>query len=225
MKVGIVVAMQSELDVMLTRGEYTIDKVGAYKVYSMTISGKDVVIVKLAHVGAICAASATQLLITSYNVDIIMNFGVVGALTDSAKLCDVMLVDSVVHYDMDTSAIDHCPVGKYEIFDSVVIPTSAKLLQLARHVAPNMPVVRCASGDKFIEDIAVKNHIATTYNAQICDMELAGIVITAHLFGVEVLSVKAVSDSLVGDGNEFWDNLASACSSYVSLVASVLEAL
>ncbi len=225
MTIGVVVAMQSELDPFLVGKQYTIEQAGAYNIYKLTIATKDVVIVKLAHAGQICASSATQLLISQYHVDIIMNFGVVGALTDSAKLCDVMLVDSVVHYDMDTSAIDHCPVGKYEIFDSVVIPTSARLLDIAHAVAPDMPIVRCASGDKFVESATAKQHLADTFGAQICDMELAGIVITATLAGVQVLSVKAVSDSLCGGSGEFEDNLALTCSSYVSLVTKILQAL
>ncbi len=225
MTIGIVVAMQSELDPFLVGKDYTTDKVGSSTVYSLDIAGKAVYITKLATVGEICSSASTQMLITKYGVDIILNFGVVGALSDSAKLCDVMLVGGVVHYDMDTSAIDNVPVGRYTAFDDIVIPTSTRLLFIAKDIAPHLPIVNCASGDKFVEDTCTKQHIATTFGCQICDMELAGIVITATLSGVEVLSVKAVSDSLIGGGGEFAQNLAKASQSYVQLVTAILERL
>lgn len=225
MTIGVVVAMQSELDPFLVGKSYTTDKVGSFDVYSLDIAGKAVYITKLATVGEICSSAATQMLITKYGVEAIMNFGVVGALTDSAKLCDVMLVSGVVHYDMDTSAIDGVPVGRYTAFDDTTIPTSTKLLDIAHGIEPSLPIVRCASGDKFVESQATKHHLATTFGCEICDMELAGIVITATLADVEVLSVKAVSDSLMGDRGEFNDNLARASESYVQFVTSILERL
>lgn len=225
MNIGIVVAMQSELDPFLVGKEFATEQVGANVVYSLDIAGKQVFITKLATVGEICAAACTQMLISRYDVSIILNFGVVGALTDNAKLCDVVVVDSVVHYDMDTTAIDDVEVGRYTIFDTVAIPTSARLLSLATSIDSQLTCVRCASADKFVEDISTKHHIASSFGAQICDMELAGIVITASMSDVEVLSIKAISDSLVGDGGEFVANLTAACSSYVKLVNKILSAI
>lgn len=53
--------------------------------------------------GEISAARATQFLITKYGVDMILNFGVVGALTDEMKTADMCVIESVIHYDYDTT--------------------------------------------------------------------------------------------------------------------------
>ena len=53
------------------------------------------------------------MLISVYGVDVVINFGVCGSLTDDIGVGKVVLVDGVIHYDFDTSAIDGCEVGRY----------------------------------------------------------------------------------------------------------------
>ena len=50
--------------------------------------------------GEIAAASGTQFLISEYHVDIVMNFGVVGGLTEEMSKTKVCIVEKVVHYDL-----------------------------------------------------------------------------------------------------------------------------
>ena len=58
--------------------------------------------------GEIAAAAGTQFLITKYGAEFIINFGVVGGLTPEMSLAKTCVVESVVHYDFDTSTIDNC---------------------------------------------------------------------------------------------------------------------
>ena len=53
--------------------------------------------------GEIAAAAGTQFLITKYGAEFIINFGVVGGLTPEMSLAKTCVVESVVHYDFDTS--------------------------------------------------------------------------------------------------------------------------
>lgn len=221
-RIGIVVAMDKELQPFLSNKHYTKTTINGYEVYSFEMCNKQVVCCKLRTVGEICAAGATQLLITQYQVQLILNFGVVGALTDNGKLLDTMLVGSVVHYDMDTSCVDNCKVGRYLIFDDVAIPTDQDMLQLALSVQ-NLPVVRCASADKFVEGEQAKSALNKQFGADICDMESAGIVITCKLNGVKVLLIKTVSDALTGGVQEFEVNLQKAAQQYVHFVEQLLQ--
>lgn len=50
--------------------------------------------------GEIAAASGTQFLISEYHVDIVINFGVVGGLTEEMSKTKVCIVEKVVHYDL-----------------------------------------------------------------------------------------------------------------------------
>lgn len=47
--------------------------------------------------GEIAAASGTQFLISEYHVDIVINFGVVGGLTEEMSKTKVCIVEKVVH--------------------------------------------------------------------------------------------------------------------------------
>ena len=69
-------------------------------------------------------------LISLFDVDLIVNYGVVGALTEELKVTNICLVEKVIHYDMDTSAADHCEVGRYLEYQDIYLPTTKKYVQL-----------------------------------------------------------------------------------------------
>ena len=55
--------------------------------------------------GEIFASMAAQLLISTYKIDMLFNFGVVGGLNESMALEKMCVVKEVVHYEFDTSEI------------------------------------------------------------------------------------------------------------------------
>ena len=224
MKIGIVVAMQKELDPFLQGKEFCYEQVKNFTVYKFDMAGKQVFAVLPMSVGEICAASATQMLITKYDVDAIINFGVVGALTREISLCSMMLVDSVVHHQMDTTALGD-ELGRYTCFEGVNIYPDRKLLDLAQKVDPTLPLVRCASGDKFVDSVADKQALNNLFGADICEMESAGIVICCKLNDVPCLLVKVVSDSLSGGAGEFMENVHKASQKFASFVDKLLQAM
>ena len=108
-KFGIIAAV--EIDAVKRRYGKPIEKIndGGFDIYHYEANGNDVYVLH-SGAGEISAAAATQLLISVYHVDMILNFGVVGSLTkemDDIRLC---VVEKVVHYQFDTSEVDHCPV-------------------------------------------------------------------------------------------------------------------
>ena len=56
----------------------------------------------------------------------------VGALTEELKVTNICLVEKVIHYDMDTSAADHCEVGRYLEYQDIYLPTTKKYVQLVK---------------------------------------------------------------------------------------------
>lgn len=222
MKIGIVVAMQKELDPFLQGKQVTTEMVHNFTVYKFDMTGKQVFAVLPMSVGEICAASATQMLITKYEVDAIINFGVVGALTPQISLCSMMLVDSVVHHQMDTTAFGD-QIGRYNCFDTREIYTDRNLLLLAQKVDASLPLVRCASGDKFVDKAEEKHALHTEFGADICEMESAGITICCKLNDVPCLLVKVVSDSLTGGAGEFEQNVHKASQRFKDFVDKLLQ--
>lgn len=153
--------------------------------------------------GEISAAISTQYLISNYHVDAVVNFGVVGALTEAVKTAQLCIVERVIHYDYDTTGWLNLPRGQYPGEQSPYFRTDRQLLEAAMEAAPDLMPVSCASADKFVDQEADKRALHSCYGAEICEMEAAGIVLTCKRNGVPCLLMKAVSDSLTGGGKEF----------------------
>lgn len=175
--------------------------------------------------GEISAASATQFLITKYGVDLILNFGVVGGLTEEMQSASLCVVDSVIHYDYDTTDWINLPRGQYPGYDSPFVQTDRGLLEAAMRMKPDLVPVVCASADKFIGKAEDKRALHRTYGASICEMEAAGIVYTCARNGVPCLSIKAVADSLTGGGKEFFAELTNASDVCFDVVDQVVRSL
>ena len=153
--------------------------------------------------GEIAAASATQLLISKFDVELIVNFGIVGGLTEGMKTLTTCVVEHVVHYDFDTSAADNIEIGRYMTYPSVLIPTTKKYVVKTMKEFPFVKNVICASGDKFIADKKEKQRLHEQFNADICEMEAAGIVLTCNRNKVPCLLIKTIADSILGGADEF----------------------
>lgn len=219
MTIGIFTAVDTEAQSFIDAGAVK-EADGAFAFYRMPICGHDAVLCCPPTVGEIAASAACQLLITKYGADVIFNFGVVGALTEQSSLLSAVLVDSVVHYDMDTSSIDNVPAGKYECFDDVAVPCDRGLLTSALSVV-DLPVVTCASADKFVADPEQKKRLNAQFGAQICDMESAGVLFTCKFNNVPCLMVKCVSDSLFGGSGEYEQNAVKAAENFMSLATAI----
>ncbi len=220
MKIGIFTAMEKEAVSFLNGATKTMD--GSFAIYNFKLGKHDAVLCVPATVGEIAASASCQLLISKYNVDIILNFGVVGALTEQMSVCSTVLVKDVVHYDMDTSAIDNIPVGRYGCFDDIAVATDAKLLTKALELK-DMPVVRCASADKFVDSATAKSALHTNFGADICDMESAGILFACRFNNVPCLLVKCISDSLFGGHAEYRLTTSQVTKGFLDLATKIVE--
>lgn len=173
--------------------------------------------------GEIAAAAGVQFLITKFDVDMVVNFGVVGGLTPEMALAKTCIVEKVVHYDFDTSMIDNCEVGRYLDYPSVYLPASAELVEAALKVDPSLKKVICASGDKFIGDSEKKKNLHELYQADICEMEAAGIVLTCNRNKVPCLLIKTVSDSITGGAEEFSREIDRTAALSLDIAIKVME--
>ena len=174
--------------------------------------------------GEIAAAAATQTLICRYAVDAILNFGVVGGLTEEISQHRTCVVRSVVHYQMDTSQADaDMEPGRYLEYPTVFIPADRRLRRFALEQNPALREVVCASGDRFVGDPAEKEMLHRRFQADICDMEAAGILLTCNRNRVPCLLLKMVSDGLSGGAEEFFQTFQSASDACVAILDELLR--
>lgn len=212
MKIGIFTAMEKESRSFLQHAEKQFF-IGAFTVYQLKLANHDAFLCCPPSVGEIAASAACQMLISHFGVEVVLNFGVVGSLTQSAAVLSTMYVGSVVHYDMDLREIDPVPLGRYTCFDDIAVNCDENLLKKAQLVAP-LPIVRCASADKFVGSPQAKMQLNAQFGADICDMESAGVLFCCKFNNVPCLLVKCVSDSLVGESGEYMQNAEEAANGF-----------
>ncbi|MDO4501018.1 MAG: 5'-methylthioadenosine/S-adenosylhomocysteine nucleosidase [Erysipelotrichaceae bacterium] len=206
MKIGIVIAIAKELKAFL-ESDYIVEEIKEdYKeVYKTSVNSNTVYAIK-SGCGEIDAACATQYLITKYDVDVIINFGVTGAIVKDLNVADLFVVKGAVNHDYDVSPVDPLKPHQYEEFKDIYIPLDEELIKLVKTIKPDIKECNVASGDRFVEKIEDKNNLAKL-GCEICDMEIAAIARTSFLNKKPCVSIKCISDSLEGSGIDFMTNV------------------
>lgn len=219
--IGMIVAV--EIEAVLNKYGKPIElEYPGFKVYEYEIDDKNLFVIH-SGAGEIAAAMATQFLISQLQVDFIVNFGVVGGLTEEMTLARTCIVESVIHYDFDTSDADGTEIGRYSQYPTSYIPTTKEILDKALKLEPDLKPVICASADKFVGSEEKKKELHNRFNADICEMEAAGIVLTSNRNKVPCLMIKTVSDSITGGAEEFRraiDESARICMEITSKIIS-----
>ena len=224
MKIGILIAAQRELKAFLEAGsEITEIMVGVRPMYRTEMYGHEVYAVQTGY-GEIDAAAGTQLLITYTGCEIVLNFGVVGALVPELRVEDLFVVRRALHYDYDVSQLDPVKKYQYEEFEDEFIPLDEGLIQLVTEEMPEIRQVSVASGDKFVVDPEEKRRLASL-GCQICELEIAAIARICFRNQVRCLSIKCISDTFDGDGGDYNKNVIRSASVAFQVIREVLKKL
>lgn len=225
MRVGIVIAVKKELESFLN-SDYHVDVLIDNKrdVFRTIIGDKEVYAIK-SGAGQIDAASATQLLITKYDVDVVLNFGVAGAIVRGLQVQDLFVVNKACNYDFDTSEVDEIGKHQYEEFTDMYIPLDNSLINLTKSLCPDIKDAYVASGDKFIAFKKEKDDLSNETLCNICDMEIAAIARTCFLNEVKCLSIKCISDSYEGSGTEYRENVSKSSDKAFKLMIEIIKQL
>ena len=104
--IGLVVAIEIEA-VFKKYGEpVKQEKINGFNVLTYYIDKYKTLYVVKCGPGEIASASATQFCISKLNCELILNFGIVGGLTEEMSDITTCVVEKIVHYDYDTTYID-----------------------------------------------------------------------------------------------------------------------
>lgn len=224
MKIGLIIAIERELKAFLEHGTDIEEcKVSNRTVYKANVNNHEVFAIQSGY-GIIDASSATQLLITKYDVELVVNFGVAGAIEPGYKVSDLFVVGKSCNYDFDVSPIDPVKKHQYEEFEDEFIPTTPEMVELVKNIYPDIFVANVASGGRFIEAKEDKQWL-NGLGCNICDMEIAGISRVCFLCGVKCLSIKCISDTYEGDGGDFNANVIANAKRAFDVIYKVLNTL
>ena len=221
MTIGMIYAMTLEIESLLTNENaqplQTVAGVPFYRI-------RDNVIACAGGVGKVNAAMATQLMISLYQPDLILNAGVAGCF-DHAEIGDLVLAEQFMQHDFDTSNI-----GDEEGFVSTVnctyFPTSDFDRAKAAMDKVGLPYRTglVATGDWFGVDCDRSRHIAEKFHPLLCEMEGCAIAQVCLRNGVKFMSLKSVSDCLF-EHHDFYFNFPTAMKDLNRVVVQFIDAL
>ncbi len=205
MKIGIIGAMDVEVAGLIEFMEnIKKETISSTVYYEGTLQGKNVVVAKCG-VGKVHAAVCAQTMILKYKPDVIINTGVAGSLNSKLDIADLVISDSVVQHDMDTSGIGD-PIGLISGVNLINIPCPKDLVEQIEKSAKtiedtNVIVGTIASGDQFICNQDKRDYIVKHFDALCAEMEGAAIGHVCYLNNVDFCIVRAISDKADGSAH------------------------
>ena len=223
MKIGMVIAVADELKEFLEGGyQLEVTEQDHRTIYKSKI-GKNELYAVRSGAGIIDASSATQYLITRYGVEVILNFGVTGALRQGPRVNDLFVVDKICHYEYDTSPVDPVVRYQYPEYPDKFMRPDESLIRLALSIEPSLKRATDASGSLFVADKAVKDRLAEETDGDICEMESAGIMRTCQQNGIPCLFIKCISDNYDGDGGDYLTNVHASADKAFRLLDRIMK--
>lgn len=216
-KVGIIVAMQEELEEVLK----IMKEIEEKEIYGISfINGKientEVVVVK-SGVGKVNAARTTQILIDKLDVKSVINVGSAGALNSNLNIGDIVIANKLIQHDFDITAFNHkkgyiTGVGDYIYCDEELINKFQEVENNIEDNAYNIKTGTIASGDIFCTDIEMKNKIYSKFNADCVEMEGAAIAQVCYLDKIPFIVIRSISDSPNGNNAIVFDEFVKLAS-------------
>ena len=177
-------------------------------------------------VSKVNAAMAAEILCLKYGVDMIVNAGVAGCLTE-LPTGSLVVAEDFVQHDVDTSAIGD-PVGLVSTVNRVSFPTwkPERCVELLAALGRKAALGRVATGDWFAVRSARAIFIRDTFHPLLTEMEGGAIAQVCLRNNVSFVAVKSVSDHLFREGQteEFFD-FAHAMEDLGAVVLPLAQAL
>lgn len=226
MKIGIIGAMESEIASIAAKiSDRSETCVAGMTFYEGTLYGRSVVVAR-AGVGKVHAAMCAQVMIERFAPGMVLNIGVAGALSEALKIGDLVIADAAVQHDVDTTAFGD-PLGMISGPNTVLLPCDKDAADALSRAAgeAGMPFVRAviATGDQFIAELSKKRALAAQFSAAACDMEGGAIAQVCMENKTPYAAYRAISDTLLGNGEEYTANLFVAAEHSARILKAYLE--
>lgn len=202
-KIGIIGAMDLEVDTLKAKmTDTSVTTKAAMEFWQGKLNGTDVVVVR-SGIGKVNAALCVQILADLFAVTHVINTGIAGSLNAVLDIGDILISEDAVQHDINATVFGY-PLGKIPGMDVVAFQADKDMAELAlktcAQVNPDIHarLGRVVSGDQFICDKAVKEHLIREFHGDCAEMEGASIAHGAYLNGIPFLVIRAISDKADG---------------------------
>lgn len=210
MKIGIIVAMDKELALLMPLLENAIHtEINGYTFHCGSLGGASIIAMKCG-IGKVNAAMGTMTMIDHFHPELIINTGVAGGTGGNAGVLDIVVGTRVAYHDV------WCGPGT-QWGDAAGCPrffhTSDKVNSLpCLHEGDTVKHGLVCSGDVFVSDADVLDRIRSLYpDVDAVDMESAAIAQICYLRDVPFACMRVISDTPGADDNiaqyeNFWED-------------------
>lgn len=198
MKLGIIGAMQIEVEILLSQLENQEEKtIAGSTFYEGKLEGLPVVIVQCG-VGKVNAAICTQILCDCFGVTHLVNTGIAGSLNAELDIGDLVVSTDAMYHDFDCTHFGY-PYGQVAGMDTVTFHADKTMMDYAFAAAEAVNPGhtrrgRIASGDQFVAEKALKERIIAATGGLCTEMEGTAIAHTAYRNRVPFVILRAISD-------------------------------
>ncbi|WP_315079634.1 5'-methylthioadenosine/adenosylhomocysteine nucleosidase [uncultured Clostridium sp.] len=199
MTIGIIAAMAEELEILLKDLNLEEKKEKANMIFHKgTINGKNVVAV-VCGIGKVNSAVCTQILISEYNVDKVVNVGVAGGIGKDIYPGDIVVAENLVQHDMDTSVFGD-KIGQVPRLDTFDFKCDKDMVAAAKKSCEEISELnsftgRIVSGDQFIANLEKIQWLEKEFGAISCEMEGASIAQVCYLNSIPFVVIRSISDN------------------------------
>ena len=192
MKIGIIVAMGKELDLLLPLlKDSEKSRMGGFEFHCGKVGRHDVMVMQCG-IGKVNAAMGTLTLVNSFLPDFVINSGVAGGADQSVSVMDVVAGARVAYHDVWCGP-------ESELGQVQGLPLYFEGAQRLIDLMPDREGIHkglICSGDQFIDTIEAVNRIKDNFpEALAVDMESGSIAQVCHLNKVPFLALRVISDS------------------------------
>ena len=217
--IGVVIAMQSEADILLSEMQISQSlTIGDKKIHVGTAFEKSIVVC-VCGVGKVNAAIGAQILITQFKVEKLLNFGVAGGLNNGTELCAVYQIGAATQFDFDLAQLNGTTIGTLNEYEEPYLTLN--------HLPLSFPKKNLATADRFNDSVEDYNLLTKELNADIRDMEGGAIVQVAYAAQLPVYALKAISD-VAGSGStteQYLTNKDKALANLKATLPLIFESL
>lgn len=214
---GIIGAMDEEIEKIKNEMEIEKKSVKAKTTfYKGVFEGKKIVLVRCG-IGKVNSAIITQLLISEYEVDIIINTGVAGGVKEEIEIGDIVVSTDVLEHDFDATSFGY-PLGQIPRLEVLAFNADKYLIELAINSSEkeleygSVYKGRIVSGDIFVSSKEIKKRLWDNFDAYCVEMEGAAIGHTAYINNKPFLIIRSISDKADGSANDNFNEFVDLAS-------------
>ena len=206
MKVGIICAGDTEVAPFLPIIEdCKISEKAMLKFYEGKIADVDIVTL-FSGVCKVNAAIATQILIDTYHVDMVINAGVAGGMDPKLDIFDTVISTEVAYHDVHEEILTEF----HPWMENVFFKADEELLKLSEKAVAklnsdyNIVWGRMVTGEAFITDEG-RDEINAQFAPLTVDMETGSIAHACYVNRVPFIAIRSITDTPSHSGSEYFE--------------------